>query len=111
MAPRLWIVETIVVIDEIGCERRLVLRPQQRNRIALQAVDNERAAGLQPADDRGVARITQLLAGAPERAAAHRAIDVSGVVVAVAERNAAIVVAKIRRKADRIFPRDRKPEI
>src|SRR6185312_13157205 len=104
-------VEAIVVVDEIRRERRLVLRPQQRNRIALQAIDNERTAGLQALNDCRIARVAQLFAGAPERAAAHRAIDVSGRIVAVTDGDAAIVVAMVRQKADRIFIRDGKPEI
>ena len=52
-----------------------------------------------------------MLAGAPQRAAAHRAVDVSGRIVAVTDGDAAIVIAVVRRKADRIFGRDGEPEI
>src|SRR6185503_13191008 len=111
MTTRLRIVEAIVVVDEIRREWRLVQRPQQRNRIALQAVDDERTAGLKALDDRGIARVAKLLAGAPQRAAAHRAVDVSGGIVTVADRNAAVVIAVTRREADRIFARNGKPEL
>ncbi len=62
-------------------------------------------------NDSGVARIAQLFAGAPEHAAARGPNNISGRIVAVADGDAAIAIAEVRRQSDRIFPRHRKPEI
>ncbi len=104
------IVETVVVIDEIGLERRFVLRPHQIDRVALQAVDDELLARLQTGDDRGIARVAELFAGAPQRASAHQTVDRAVRAIAIADGKTTVVVAEVRRKADRILLRDRMPK-
>jgi hypothetical protein len=70
MPPRLGIVEAIVIVDEISRERRLVLRPDEVDFVALQSIDVEFAAGTQTLGNRGIRRIPQALPGAPQKSAA-----------------------------------------
>src|SRR5687768_5763109 len=90
-------------------ERRRVLRPYQRDRVALQAIDRQRTADGGPLRHRLVWRHAKLRSGGPERTAAGQRIGEAQRIVAVAKRDAAIAVLEIGRKSDGVAA-DRLPE-
>jgi hypothetical protein len=101
------IVEAVVVIDEVGVERRHVGGHDEIDAIALQAVDDGFAGEL--GGNRGLSRDAQLFTGRPQQAAARCAVELALCVITIADGNTAIAVGHLHRKADRILIGHRLP--
>ncbi len=86
------------VIDEIAVQRRLVAPADQPDRAALQSVDRRRIGLADPGGELGVLGLAQPLARRPQEAAAGGGVEIAAHVIAVADGDAAIVVAEISGK-------------
>jgi hypothetical protein len=62
--------EHVVIIDEIGCERRLMIAPDAPGLVALQAVDVERTRLFEFFRQRGIGGVAQIFARRPHESAA-----------------------------------------
>ena len=91
------------VIDEIAVQRRLVATADEPDGIALQPVDRQRVFLAQLCGQFGIGGVAQLFSGRPEVAAAGGEVQIAAHVIAVADRDAAIVVAEIGGESDGIF--------
>ncbi len=104
----LGVVELPVVIGEVGLKRRLIIRSDQRAIVALQAVDDRRAAGGQLLRIFGV--VAQRVAGRPQCCIAGAALDCAILVVPITQSNAPGRIAIIRWKADGVLVWYRNPD-
>ena len=109
MPARQVIVEVIVVVDEITRKRRLIAATDAPRAVALQTVDILWPGLPQAFRQRGIGRLAQLLAGRPKKAAATLQIDVAVGLVQIADGDAAVAVAQLKRKADSVFIGHRLP--
>ena len=107
VTARARVQELAVVVDEIGPDRRLVGRPDRADHVALEPVHDGLAACLRL---RGrLSALAQDLARGPERFLTPVVADEAVLVVAVAERDAAIAAAVLEGMSYRILVRRRLP--